>query len=175
MNRRRFYQAALLSALLALPACDSVKETVGLTRSAPDEFKVVKRAPLEMPPDFSLRPPRPGAARPQEEAMDSLAREAAFGSAAAGSSAPTNAEAVLLQQTGGAAADPAIRAVVDRETATMEPREKPVAERLLGWSTGGSEEPATSVVDAPAEAERLKQNEAEGRPVTEGETPSKEE
>ena len=35
-------------------------------RSGPDEFGVVSRAPLSQPPDFSLRPPRAGAKRPNE-------------------------------------------------------------------------------------------------------------
>ncbi len=35
-------------------------------RSGPDEFGVVSRAPLSQPPDYSLRPPRAGAKRPNE-------------------------------------------------------------------------------------------------------------
>ncbi|MEE1554691.1 MAG: DUF3035 domain-containing protein, partial [Alphaproteobacteria bacterium] len=53
--------AALLS---GLSACDTFKEQVGLTKNAPDEFTVLAKAPLVMPPDFSLRPPRRGAQRP---------------------------------------------------------------------------------------------------------------
>jgi len=45
----------------------------------------------------------------------------------------------------------------------------------LGWTIGGSDEPESSVVDAKAEVERLQKNEEEGKPVTEGETPSKQE
>ena len=58
----------LLLPVLALPACsgDELTRTFGLTRDAPDEFQVTTRAPLSMPPDFTLRPPRPGATRPQE-------------------------------------------------------------------------------------------------------------
>ena len=33
----------------------------------PDEFAVESRAPLTVPPDFDLRPPEPGAPRPQEK------------------------------------------------------------------------------------------------------------
>ena len=44
-----------------LAACsgDELTRTFGLTRDAPDEFQVTTRAPLSMPPDFTLRPPRP--------------------------------------------------------------------------------------------------------------------
>ncbi|WP_373487986.1 DUF3035 domain-containing protein, partial [Blastomonas sp.] len=34
-------------------------------RDRPDEFAVSRQAPLVIPPDFSLVPPSPGAARPQ--------------------------------------------------------------------------------------------------------------
>ena len=35
-----------------------------MSKRAPDEFAVVRRAPLIVPPDFDLRPPDPGAPRP---------------------------------------------------------------------------------------------------------------
>ena len=70
MRHRTFLAAALalplLSALL-LSGCggDDISRSFGLQRDAPDEFQVSTRAPLSMPPDFTLRAPRPGAARPQ--------------------------------------------------------------------------------------------------------------
>ncbi len=164
------------AALLALAACSNAKEQLGLTHSAPDAFAVVKRAPLEMPPDYQLRPPSPGAARPQEIMPEHEARSVVFG-AQAGANKPGTAttESFILQQTGASQTDPSIRNTIDAETAKLEPAEKPVAERLIGWSTGGSSEPAASVVDPKAENERLKKNAEEGKPVTAGETPSKEE
>src|ERR1043165_793788 len=57
---------ALALALPAVAGCSSTKEMLGLTKRSPDEFQVVSRAPLSMPPDYSLRPPTPGAPRPQE-------------------------------------------------------------------------------------------------------------
>lgn len=158
---------------LALAACSGTKETLGLTKKAPDEFAVVKRAPLAMPPDYTLRPPQPGAPRPQEDSMDVEARAAVFGAAASSGAAKTKAEDILLQKTGGAQADPAIRRTVDREVTDAPAYKKPVAQRLLGWAKPGNAEPEASVVDAKAEAERLKKNAEEGKPVTAGETPSK--
>src|SRR4051795_5357036 len=63
-----FLRYAALAGVFGLAACsgDELTRTFGLTRDAPDEFQVTTRAPLSMPPDFSLRPPRPGASRPQE-------------------------------------------------------------------------------------------------------------
>ena len=33
-------------------------------KRSPDEFAVVRRAPLILPPDYGLRPPRPGETGP---------------------------------------------------------------------------------------------------------------
>lgn len=164
------------AALTLLAGCGNTKQSLGLTRTAPDEFAVIKRAPLEMPPDYSLRPPSPGAPRPQEQAPSNQAREVVFGREAAqpARNKPNSAEAFLLEQTGGAQADPSIRARVDQERAIVDNSKKPVTERLLGWTRGDSTPPA-AVVDPVAEAERLRRNQEEGKPVTAGETPTQDE
>src|SRR5690606_37352619 len=62
---------------LALAACEGVKQELGMTKQPPDEFAVVaSKAPLVVPPDFTLRPPRPGAPRPQEPQPTEAARNA---------------------------------------------------------------------------------------------------
>ena len=167
----------MLSALgcLSLAACDSTKEQMGLTKRVPDEFQVVKRAPLELPPNYVLRPPQPGAPRPQEQATDNTAAQTVFGEAAPKqASAATSGEAALLQQAGSQEIDPEIRTKVDRETVALHDRNKPVAEKLLGIG-GDKNEPSATVVNAKEEVERLQKNAEEGKPVTEGETPSIEE
>ena len=170
-----FLLGLLVSLGLSLNACGGVKESLGLNRTAPDEFAVVKRAPLAMPPDYTLRPPRPGAPRPQEQATSEQARQAVFGGEEQPvSNTKTDGESVLLQKAGGNAADPHIRRKVDKETAGLQDRNVPVAKKLLGLG-GGQREPSASVVDQAAEAERLRKNAEEGKPVTAGETPSIEE
>src|SRR5712672_2539335 len=67
--------ASLCSALL-VGACTSIRQMVGLDRVGPDEFAVESRAPLTIPPDFELRPPQAGAARPQEVSAAERARKA---------------------------------------------------------------------------------------------------
>ena len=47
---------------------------VGLDQPGPDEFAVESRAPLTIPPDYDLRPPKPGAPRPQEATAAEKAR-----------------------------------------------------------------------------------------------------
>ena len=48
---RSLVLTAVLSGSLLLAACDSVKRQVGVGRHSPDEFAVVKRAPLTLPPE----------------------------------------------------------------------------------------------------------------------------
>jgi hypothetical protein len=55
-----------LSLVLLLPGCSDMRVALGMDRVGPDEFVVESRAPLTIPPDFNLRPPQPGAPRPQE-------------------------------------------------------------------------------------------------------------
>ncbi len=65
---------------LSLAGCggmgDSLSRTFGFNRDSPDEFAVTTQAPLTLPPDYSIRPPRPGAPRPQTVPDQVAAQEA---------------------------------------------------------------------------------------------------
>lgn len=69
-------RAGCLGALLLVAGCGggNWKQAVGIEPTSPDEFAVESRAPLTMPPDYNLRPPEPGAARPQERNVASKAQ-----------------------------------------------------------------------------------------------------
>ena len=85
MSFNRVAVAVVLTAGLGLglSACQSTKEALGMTKVTPDEFRVVSKAPLVVPPEFSLRPPAPGEPRPQELEPESQARQALLGQRAA--------------------------------------------------------------------------------------------
>jgi Protein of unknown function (DUF3035) len=70
-----FAVAYFCSVSSLLSGCTDLKRSIGLEKTSPDEFAVESRAPLTMPPDFDLRPPQPGAARPQEKSADQQARQ----------------------------------------------------------------------------------------------------
>jgi hypothetical protein len=168
---------AFLAGAGSLAACDKAREQFDFSKKPPDEFAVVRRAPLEMPPDYTIRAPKPGAPRPQEASTDQMARDAILGAdgaphtAASGMSA---GEAALLQKTGAANASPSIRAVVDKETAEIIEEETPGIATLQKMVGQKPAEPAPEVVDPVAETLRIKQNKAQGKPITEGKTPIKE-
>lgn len=65
-------------ALAILPGC-GIGKALGVGKGTPDEFAVSKQAPLVIPPDFNLKPPRPGAPRPQDVDSQGQALEALFG------------------------------------------------------------------------------------------------
>lgn len=77
----------------------------GLNRARPDEFAVARQAPLVIPPDYALVPPKPGAGRPQDNNPNTLALEALFGGAAARSAS----EAAVVAQAGGDSIAPGVR------------------------------------------------------------------
>ncbi len=169
--------AIVIAASLTLTACESARKQFDFSKKAPDEFAVVKRAPLEMPPSFEVVAPRPGAPRPQEQATDQMAREAILGpdaqKALAREAAVTQGEAVLLQKTGAANASPAIRAKVDAETAELIKEETPGINKLKEMVGQTPQEPSFEEVDPIAEANRIKANKAAGKPITSGKTPIK--
>ena len=75
----RVRTAALVGAclsLVALPGCRDMRMAIGMDHAGPDEFAVESRAPLLIPPDFDLRPPQPGAPRPNEVTAAERARRA---------------------------------------------------------------------------------------------------
>ena len=75
-GRGRIVMSTLcLAGPLLIAACSDFKKTVGLEPTLPDEFAVESRAPLTIPPDFELRPPQPGASRPQEKSADQEAKQ----------------------------------------------------------------------------------------------------
>jgi hypothetical protein len=167
---------ALACAALLASGCSSLRSIAGLDKDAPDEFQVVQRAPLSMPPDFGLRAPDPGAPRPQEVTPTDRARQIVIDRQVAPGESTLQpieglsvGETALLKQAGAASADPNIRREVNRETATLADADKRWIDSLLFWKKA---QPAGSVVDPEKESARLRENAALNRPVTTGETPT---
>lgn len=162
----------LAAALLAsLGACEGVRSELGLTKKSPDEFTVVRKAPLVMPPNFTLRPPEPGDPRAKELKPTETARSALLsgsGGGAVPSGDRTGGEVALLKEAGALDADRSIRQVIDRETTALAAKDESFVDRLIFWQP---RQPSGTVVDPDKEAKRLRDNAATGEPVTKGDTP----
>jgi hypothetical protein len=158
------------TSLILLGGCsgDGLARTFGLTRDAPDEYTVTTRAPLSMPPDYNLRPPRPGMARPQEQSEREQAAEALVPQLALGTPQGnvSPGQEALLQQTGPIApAD--IRNRVDRE-ANQDNADDSFIDKVLYWRKPNTQHVQ---VDAQKESQRLRENAALGESPDVGNTP----
>ncbi len=176
MIRKVLVLTLLAGASLSLQACSQVREQFDFSKKAPDEFKVVTRAPLEMPSNLSSLPaPQPGALRPQEVPTDQLARQSILGESAvypAGNAPLSQGESALLQRSGAANASPAIRAQVNKETEEYIEGERPGIDKLKRMVGMTPAEPSKEAVDPVKEIERIRQNKAQGKPITAGEVPT---
>src|SRR5688572_23347354 len=91
-NMRKSTPALLLLPALMLSGCASL---IGGSR-APDEFAVVRNAPLIIPPDYTLTPPVAGTAAVSPTDAQAQAIEALFGGPAPRSASETS----LLERAG---------------------------------------------------------------------------
>lgn len=149
----------LTGTLIVLGGCSDA-----FSKSSPDEFAVIRRAPLALPPPemTALPVPSPGAPRPQERESDTLARKALTGRESV--EAPsTQGESALIGKVGAESVDPRIRRRVDGESAEDGGESTPVVKKLFGWAGTGGDEAGKSL-DPEEEAQRLKKK---GVPVIE--------
>ncbi len=168
--------------LVALTGCGEVREAVGLVNTPPDEFAVIDRPPLSMPPDFELRPPRPGAqptnsVNPATNAAKALYGEGKMetvpqqGVTSLKMDALSPAEKALIGQTASDRADPRIRSKLDKEAGQQVVGSRRLLEAITFWKDPQKQEQGT-VVDAVEEKARLDKARRDGQPVTSGGTPA---
>lgn len=152
MNLNRSLSIPLLLCVAALAGCQSASRALGMGKITPDEFRVVTKAPLILPPDYSLRPPAPGEPRPQELQPESAARQALLGQR--DSEVRSEGERLLAEKAGADKADPLIRYVVDDDFGSLAHKDKGFADWVMFWRKGQPATepglPATSGSDAPA-------------------------
>lgn len=154
--------ASIVAAALPLAGCDSFNRALGKTRVIPDEFQVVSNAPLAIPPDYALRPPRVGDGRDQELTPTEQARESVFRAGDEQQAAlPTPAagrspgETDLLRETGAADAPADIRQVVDTDPKEGVPFERSLVDKLIFWQ-GPTTLPSADVINPADEASHLR-------------------
>ena len=175
-----------MTILLTLAGCGpgTVQDALGMGKRSPDEFAVVSRAPLILPPDYGLRPPAPGQSGPGVDTSSERARTSLTGgplpqapgeeqevvSAAFDErgEVASSGERSLVAQATPTPVDPEIRRRIAEENMELAQVEQALFTRLVKWR-----EPQNLgvVIDPVAESERLRANRAAGKPPTEGDTP----
>jgi hypothetical protein len=158
---------------------------VGLDKSAPDEFRVVSRPPLSVPPQFNLRPPgdtssvAPNMAPAHVKAQSLILNDgegntyelpapnadtAVVPVIVTGQQPANTAESQFLKNAGADVADSSVRRTLEEEKITRQ-LEK---EESSWWDSISMWEKKEPIVDAKKESERIKKNTEEGKPVNDG-------
>lgn len=145
-----------MTALLS-NGCASASKALGIAKTTPNEFNIVTKAPLVVPPEYNLRPPKPGEINVEEKYSTVAARQALLGDI--DSAEPSPGEAVLMTKAGVLRADPTIRQVIDGQN-SIERKSRGFAERVIFWRSGKAYDRDGQPLDPDTEAQRLKAIEA---------------
>lgn len=143
---------ALTTLVIGLSGCASLGNQLGMGKSSPDEFAIVTKAPLTLPPDYGLRPPKPGETRPQEASPSERAQQLLLGDES--ERPPSPGELALIEKAGALNVDPNIRAILAAESGGRGYKEADLANRLIFWQVNDGtidDAEAPLVVDDPAQ------------------------
>lgn len=154
MLRTTYLFSALASVALIATGCTSTSRALGLEKSAPNEFNILTKAPLIVPPEYSLRPPALGSSSAENNYTQKSAREALLGSI--DDAEPSDGELALMAKAGVNRANPEIRLEIDGMN-SVERKSENFADRVLFWQNGQMKdsEGNPTPLDADTEARRL--------------------
>ncbi|HEX3808148.1 MAG TPA: DUF3035 domain-containing protein [Rhizomicrobium sp.] len=166
IRANRLSQIALLvCAGVAMAGCGAVREAAGISKHSPDEFAIVTKTPLVMPPDYNLRPPKPGAAPTNQQSPTDAAQAALFNNpnaAAAGASGNySQGEQSLIANAGATNADDSIRRQLMTDNASATGTDESFSNQVMFWQ-GAPPDPNGTPVNADAEAQRIQAAKANG-------------
>lgn len=83
LKRKMKKISLILFCLIAVSACSSsVKRTLGLSKTSPDEYAVLRQPPLSMPPSDYLLPPADQGKQVSNQVQDETAEEILLGKGA---------------------------------------------------------------------------------------------
>ena len=153
---------ALLGTVLFLfTGCSDFKRAIGSEKSSPDEFEVVVRPPLSLPPQFSARPDGQDTDTAALAASNALDRSTFFLNQREANAESFN-DLFAFDQI-----EEDIRVKIDEETAGIR------FERRLPFQIVFGDLPNVGpVVDKMAEDARIRRNQLQGRAINEGATPA---
>ena len=125
MKTRFLTTATLIAATAAIAACSldsrrggTLREQLGVAQGAPDEFLIIARAPIEVPPTFDLPRPEPGAPSRVEVDPAADAHSALFlRPDPVRLNAASNGEQVLLSGANAEGDNSTVRAILAEEEA----------------------------------------------------------
>jgi len=137
----------------SVSGCASTSKALGLTREAPNEFNILTKAPLIVPPEYNLRPPQVGESSVENNYSQAAARKALIGDI--DDAEPTRGEMVLMAKAGAPRANQEIRIEIDGQN-SVERKTNGFANQILFWRNGVMTNADGSPLDPATEAARLK-------------------
>ncbi len=166
IGRVRLGGLLLLGAVAAVGGCSgTVQENLGLGKRSPDEFQVVRRAPLILPPDYSLRPPAPGEPGPASQDTAAQAEEILTGQPRIPTESNQSQGELALLSRSEVQAEPGIRGILDQEDPELISLDESRFLFILDFQRRAmAEQP--NVIDPVAEQRRLQAAAADGGVIT---------
>jgi len=149
---------------LIMTGCSINKQSMGLGRQSPDEFMVMKRSPLTLPPEYNLVPPGSKVSISKEINPEEEAQKAILG-------APIKTEEIknedydFLKSINATKVNPKIRETVNEESENDPTQNKYLINSLMF----GSKKDNSVIVNNVKEAKRIKENKEQNLNINEGE------
>ncbi|WP_026941585.1 DUF3035 domain-containing protein [Hellea balneolensis] len=142
---------------MGLSACTTTSKALGITKNAPNEFNILTKAPLVVPPEYNLRPPQVGTSSADNNYSQKSAREALLGDI--DEAEPTRGEVVLMSKAGVGRANQEIRLEIDGVN-SVERKSKSFSDQVLFWKDGKVVTPNGAPMDPEIEARRMESMQA---------------
>jgi hypothetical protein len=143
---------ALIAAASIMTACASASKRLGLTTTSPNEFNILTKAPLVVPPEYNLLPPRVGESSFENNYTQEAARKALIGDV--DPAEPTRGEIVLMTKAGVGRANQEVRLEIDGQN-SVERKSDGFSDRVLFWQNGRVQMPNGAPLDPETEARRM--------------------
>ena len=177
MKAQSFKNVFAIILPILLIGCSSARDIVGLGKQSPDEFEVVTRAPLSLPPDYGLRVPIPNISRTQEKSVrdsaddlislrGSSSRQKLSRRNRLGATSP--AEDAILGRAQARSSDDSIRAKLSSDNKTISGTDKKLIDKIIFWQ--GAEKPG-AILDPEKESKRINDLKSDGKTIANGDVP----
>lgn len=157
-------KTVLIASLFMLAACDgtTVQEKLGISRPAPDEFSVIARPPLTVPPEFDLKPPQKYSKSLSQTDTSGKVQNILQGrdenqdvKSTATPDALTKSEQNLLEKAGASQANPDIRQAIEQDEIVKQQKKSEKKGLVSGWfgkdKADDVEKPSPETVEKKAE------------------------
>jgi hypothetical protein len=151
--RASVWFCAGVSVALLLSGCQSIRQATGVEKTPPDEFTVLTKSPLVIPPDFNLHPPQPGIASRNDPDADETGGNVGLPSTSVANLGAmySDGEKLLLTRTNALTVDPNIRKTITSDVG-LEDQGPAFAQKVLFQGANPPKPAAAPAMANPAAA-----------------------